>query len=72
MQAQNTNDSIANMKNSTVEREIIEHAFTADRKFRRAQVIVDWLEYNARKDLEELQINFPPHPTTGFENTPHC
>ena len=49
MQAQNTNDSIANMKNSTVEREIIEHAFTADRKFRRAQVIVDWLEYNARK-----------------------
>ena len=40
---------IANMGNSTSEKEIIEHAFTTDRKLRRAQVIVDWLEYNARK-----------------------
>ena len=69
MQAQNTNDSIANMDNSTSEKEIIEHAFTADRKLRRAQVIVDWLEYNDRKDLEELQINVPHQATTGFENT---
>ena len=69
MQAQNTNDSIANTDNSTSEKEIIEHAFTADRKLRRAQVIVDWLEYNDRKDLEELQINVPHQATTGFENT---
>ena len=40
---------IANLGNSTSEKEIIEHAFTTDRKLRRAQVIVDWLEYNARK-----------------------
>ena len=31
------------------EKEIIENAFESDRKLRRAQVIVDWLEYNARK-----------------------
>ena len=49
MQAQNLNNSLANIENLTSEKEIIEHAFTTDRKLRRAQVIVDWLEYNARK-----------------------
>ena len=42
-------DLLANLGNSTSEKEIIEHAFTTDRNLRRAQVIVDWLEYNARK-----------------------
>ena len=49
MQAQNMNNSTVNMDNLTSEKEIIEHAFITDRKLRRAQVIVDWLEYNARK-----------------------
>ena len=54
MQAQNLNNSLANIENLTSEKEIIEHAFTTDRKLRRAQVIVDWLEYNARKGKFEL------------------
>ena len=38
-------------------------------KLRRAQVIVDWLEHNARKEVEELQIKVPAPSTTGWENT---
>jgi nuclear pore complex protein Nup107 len=61
-------NSLANMIMSS-EKEIIENAFTTDQKLRRAQVIVDWLEYNTRKDLEDYQIKVPAPSTTGWENT---
>jgi len=51
------------------EKEVIQHAFVTDKKLRRAQVIVDWLEHNARKEVEELQIKVPAPSTTGWENT---
>ena len=30
---------------------------------------MDWLEHNARKEVEELQIKVPAPSTTGWENT---
>ena len=72
MQSQNgdVTDVIQNPLAS--EKEIVEHAFTTDKKLRRAQVIADWLEFNARKDLEDLQMKIPPPATIGWENTLAC
>ena len=66
MQAQTLNETEEPLTLNNSEKEIIEHAFKADQKLRRAQVIVDWLEYNAKKDLERL---VPPPETNGYENT---
>ena len=38
-------------------------------KLRRAQVIVDWLEHNSRKEFENLKVKIPAPSTTGWENT---
>lgn len=55
MQLQKMNNSSNILANALAsEKEIIENAFESDRKLRRAQVIVDWLEYNARKGKETL------------------
>ncbi len=70
MQAQNLNTSNVLLDNALAsEKEIIEHAFTTDRKLRRVQVVVDWLEYNSRKDLEKHHLPIPPQAITGNENT---
>ena len=65
MQAQNEDipDVIQNPLAS--EKEIVEHAFITDKKLRRAQVIADWLEFNARKDVEDLQMKIPAPATIG-------
>lgn len=63
------NTTTAPFSSISSEKEIIEHAFITDKQLRRAQVIVDWLEYNARKDLELEAVKVPPESTLGWENT---
>ena len=71
---QSQNDDVVDVIQNPLasEKEIVEHAFITDKKLRRAQLIADWLEFNARKDLEDNQTRIPPPATTGWENTLAC
>jgi len=45
------------------------HYAPANQKKYCSKAVVDWLEANARDDIDESLVNYFTHSTTGWENT---